>query len=242
MFWVVWRSGVKQVSCKRTVVFSVSLKEGTTARAQRFYSTSKNADNRDANSSLVGNEQNKALLDRLKRGLSFGTWKFYMQDLVFKNLKPDTVPPSYKMCYRSELETYANLAITTAVSAATFMSAGLVYQLLQINPSPITEEVIGFAIVGLASVVALMNVSRRVPLRIYYSSEHDDFLVFMPRLIPFATRKLTIQPGQITPPARISGIFPWINLEHIHTKSLQKMIIDGHKFILPVYYNKLMGY
>lgn len=242
MVFVLCLHGVKLVSWRATEFLNVSLKQGKMVRVLQFYSTSKNTGKKDVDSSLAGNEKRKTLLDRLGNGLNLGTWKFYMQDLVFKNLKPDIVPLSYKMCYRSGLETYANLAITTAVSAATCISAGLVYQLLQVDSAPLTEEIIGFGIAGVVSIIALMIVSLRVPLRIYYSPKSDDFLVFMPRFIPYATRKLCIQPGQLAPPTSTSGFLPWINIQHIHTESKQKILIDGDKFILPMYYNKLMGY
>ena len=38
-------------------------------------------------------------------------WKFYPNDLVFKNLKPDSVPQHYKMVYRSSVETITNMSI-----------------------------------------------------------------------------------------------------------------------------------
>ena len=45
----------------------------------------------------------------------FGSnWKLYAVDFVIKNLQPDIVPKTYKMCYRSGLETYANFSITGA--------------------------------------------------------------------------------------------------------------------------------
>ena len=51
-----------------------------------------------------------------------------------------------------------------------------------------------------------------------------------------------ISNGHVKPPTRTSDYLPWISLQHTHTQTKQTMIIDGEKFILPMYYNKLMGY
>lgn len=48
---------------------------------------------------------------KLAGGYKIGKWRFYLESFVFKNLRPDIVPPGYRMCYRSGLETYANFGI-----------------------------------------------------------------------------------------------------------------------------------
>ncbi len=53
---------------------------------------------------------------RLQAGHAVGKtkWKFYLEDFVFKNLSPDSVPPSYQMVCRSPLEMFANFSILGA--------------------------------------------------------------------------------------------------------------------------------
>ncbi len=212
--------------------WNISVRQGKLLRLVRCYST----DKRDHT------PEKKTILQKLEGGFQFGKWKFYAQELVFKNLQPDSVPSSYKMCYRSGLETYANVAILVAASAAIGIPAFVSYQLLQMNVGIDTQELAAFLTVGIASIIATYTLSLRVPLRIYYSAKCDDFLVYFPHLIPYATKRINIQPGHVLPPTSSSGYFPWVNIQHIHTQTNQKMLIDGDKFILPMYYNKLMGY
>lgn len=185
----------------------------------------------------------KTLLEVIQDGIAFGNWKFYAENLTFKNLRPDVVPPSYKMCYRSGLETYANFALLVAGGTAVILPGLVGYGLYQglVLPADM-QETVSFTIVATISMIALWSISLRVPLRIYYSSKSDNFMVFFPRLIPWTSRKIIIQPGHVTPPTKSSNYLPWVNLQHTHTESKRKMLIDGEKFILPMYYNKLMGY
>jgi len=212
----------------------------------QFYSTGKNNDVKEdkyiQTFQKLESEERERLSSRLQKGISIGTWKFYVEHLVFKNLKPDIVPLSYRMCYRSGLETYANFGILTAALATAVFSIGVPFYLFNQGIAPIPFEIAGFFLGGVVFTYSLFSVSLQVPLRIYYSEKSDDFLVYMPRFIPYATRKLNIQPGHVKPPAGTSDYLPWINLQHTHTQTKQKMLIDGEKFILPMYYNKLMGY
>lgn len=240
-------SALKRIFWKCTGYWNIPVKRNSKIlRAVQFYSTDKN-DKVQEKTALekfqkAENEERERLSRKTKKGLKFGTWKFYIEDLVFKNLKPDEVPLSYQMCYRSGLETYANFGILTASSATALCLISAPLYLFQHGFIPITFEIAGFFIGGVAFMYSLFSVSLCVPLRIYYSEESDDFLVYLPRLIPYATRKLNIQPGHVKPPTRTSDYLPWISLQHTHTLTKQTMIIDGEKFILPMYYNKLMGY
>lgn len=196
------------------------------------YSTEKKTSN------LVG----KRSLDSVKNGMTFGNWKFYIESLVFKKLRPDVVSSSYKMCYRSELETYANFCILTTAVGTITLSLGLGYSCFYGFVADDISELLVFSVFAITSIIAICRVSLQVPLRIYYSSDIDNFLVFVPTLVPYATKKIFIQPGDVLPPTKSSAYLPWVNLQHTHKQSNQKMLIDGEKFILPMYYNRMMGY
>lgn len=208
---------------------------------QEFYSTNKEKDKQDE---YLENDP----LRRFKKDpdgivFKFGKWKFYLNDFIFKNLEPDKVHPSYKMCYRSGLETYANFAILTAACTALVVPTSIAYGLAYYGDFiSITLEMLAAVFGSALSSVALYFISLKVPLRIYYSATNDNFLVVLPRVIPYATRMICILPGHVEPPKGSSQYAPWINLQHIHTQTKQKMLIDDGKFILPMYYNKLMGY
>ena len=62
--------------------------------------------------------------ERLDTGLKMGNWRLYLADFMVKNMKPDIVPPGYRMCYRSGLETYANFSM---------LGAGVIVRLHYIN-------------------------------------------------------------------------------------------------------------
>lgn len=240
-------SALRRISWKCTGYWDISSKQNTKIfPALKFYSTGKNGDVKEKNYiqrfQKLESEQRESLSSRLQKGINIGTWKFYVQDLVLKNLKPDIVPLSYRMCYRSGLETYANFGILTAALTSVFLSIAVPFYLFHQGSTPIPFEVAGFFFGGVICTYSLFSVSCQVPLRIYYSEECDDFLVYMPKYIPYATKKLNIQPGHVKPPTGTSDYLPWINLQHTHTQTKQKMLIDGEKFILPMYYNKLMGY
>jgi hypothetical protein len=240
-------SALRRISWKCTGYWDIFSKQNTKIfPALKFYSTGKNGDVKEKNYiqrfQKLESEQRESLSSRLQKGINIGTWKFYVQDLVLKNLKPDIVPLSYRMCYRSGLETYANFGILTAALTSVFLSIAVPFYLFHQGSTPIPFEVAGFFFGGVICTFSLFSVSRQVPLRIYYSEECDDFLVYMPKYIPYAAKKLNIQPGHVKPPTGTSDYLPWINLQHTHTQTKQKMLIDGEKFILPMYYNKLMGY
>jgi len=118
-------------------------------------------------------------------------WKFYPNDLVMKNLKPDPVPKHYKMIYRSSIETITNMGIlvngTAVLGFPTFLfttSSDLteMASLESINLAHYdnTDITINFSILilgglgvfALFSYVAILYVAAlQVPLRMYYSSE-----------------------------------------------------------------------
>ena len=219
-------------TCRISNRFGIVAMRQKKSHLERFYSTEKNNNI----------QEKKTILQRLEEGFRFGKWKFYAQELVFKNLQPDSVPSAYKMCYRSDLETYANFAILTASATTVALPTLLSYQIFMDAAVADIHELAAFVTAAVAFTIALYTISMRVPMRIYYSAKCDDFLVYFPRLVPYTTRKMQILPGHVIPPTSSSIYLPWIDIQHIHTQTKQKMLINGDKFILPMYYNKLMGY
>jgi len=166
-------------------------------------------------------------------------WKFYPNDLVMKNLKPDPVPKHYKMIYRSSIETITNMGIlvngTAVLGFPTFLFT---------TSSDLTEMASlesGLGVFALFSYVAILYVAAlQVPLRMYYSSENKDFLVKMPHLIPYQTRTLTMQSGTVAPP-KSSRWKPWVSFQYTHIPSNTKLILLKDSFEIPMYYWKLLS-
>ena len=96
----------------------------------------------------------------------FGSnWKLYAVDFVIKNLQPDIVPKTYKMCYRSGLETYANFSITGAavLSLATPL---IIWNYIEKELSMYSNLESGIITLGsLASIVSIYYICLMVPLR-----------------------------------------------------------------------------
>lgn len=215
----------------------------------RFYSAMKNPPQSTNKSSEKNNQidypdTRGPFAKKFQDGITiFGTnWKLYVEDFVIKNLRPDIVPKSYKMCYRSGLETYANFSITGAfvLSLATPL---IFWNLIERELSTYSNSEIGILTFGsLATIVSIYFICLKVPVRMYYSEEVNNFLVVMPRLLPYTTTRITVKPGQLLPPSGQSSYFPWVNLAYTHTTTKKKIIISEDYFELPMYYKKLMGY
>ena len=192
------------------------------------------------------NEENNPPHRRNKFMTSIGlkNWKLYPTEFLLKNLRPDKVPPSYRMCYRSGLETYANFCILLGSFTTVLYPPGLLYLLFQANTveTAVNLEVAILSVGLFVSIFAMYFFSLKVPLRIYYSVESNDFILFLPKLIPYATKMIVVKPGQVLPPTKSSKYLPWQNIEYTHKETKQKMWIVDEKFVLPMYYNKFMGY
>merc|ERR1712071_410231 len=165
-------------------------------------------------------------------------WKIYPSDFVIKNLKPDKVPKDYQMVYRSSVETIANFCILGNGLALLVSSAVVITENSRLLEVATLSNVLG-GIGLLGSIALLYFVSLRIPMRMYYSSQNNDYLVKMPRLFPYRTWSMMLQPGTVLPPES-SRMKPWVAWQYTHAPSKAKLIIFEDSFSVPVYHKKLL--
>jgi len=68
------------------------------------------------------------------------------------------------------------------------------------------------------------------------------FLVIMPKLLPYSTKSVILNPGTVKPVSPPTGhMLPWKLLEHYSEDLNTKLIILEDSFSLPIYYARLIG-
>lgn len=179
--------------------------------------------------------------ERLFPFMKNSKWKIYPGYFLIKNLRPDKVPSTYRMVYRSELETYANLAILGAGATTVLGPVAACIYLLQEEMTIFRfAEFSIFTLATSLTVASMYYVSLKVPLRIYYSGESDDYLAYVPSTVPYKTHKLVLRPGELLPPSETSQYKPWVGIQHTHLPTGRKLLLSGENFTIPIYYNKLL--
>ena len=90
------------------------------------------------------------------------------------------------------------------------------------------------------SMAILYAICWRCPQRMYYSEVKKHFLVIMPRLLPYSTKSVILNPGTVKPLAPPEGhVLPWKLLEHYSEDLNTKLIVLESSFSLPIYYARL---
>jgi hypothetical protein len=90
------------------------------------------------------------------------------------------------------------------------------------------------------SMAILYAICCRCPQRMYYSDVKKNFLVIMPKLLPYSTKSVILKPGTVKPLAPPEGhVLPWKLLEHYSEDLNTKLIILESSFSLPIYYARL---
>ena len=114
-------------TCRNVIRKSEQCASSTLQYYCRPFSSMKNppaTNNKDDNpkkkEKLTPIEETVSWRKKLDEGFQFGNWKFYPESFVFQNLRPDILPKSYQMCFRSSLETFANLSICGAAGLSLF--------------------------------------------------------------------------------------------------------------------------
>lgn len=200
-----------------------------------------------ASRALLSNKHNEqknteeSFWGRTFPSLKNSKWRVFPQYFVIKNLRPDKVPSAYKMVYRSELETFANFGMLGAGIFTAAIPVGIYAHLVQEELTTFRMAELSIFCLGSAlTIAAIYFLCTKVPLRIYYAHESDDFLIFVPSIVPYKTLKLPTKPGELLPPMNASEYLPWVAIEHTHLPTGQKLLLNGEKFATPMYYNKLL--
>lgn len=142
-----------------------------------------------------------------------------------------------KLGYHGGQIVLAGLGILMCLTAFNVISFPLNF----VATSPL--EVFVFVALNALIGFGILRVSWQYPLRIYYSELEDQFIAVFIGIHPYVTRPLKIQPGEVQPlsPSKLTKeILPWA--QQLYVLPSQKLFLNVNRFILPMYYNKLLGY
>ncbi|XP_045582246.1 uncharacterized protein [Procambarus clarkii] len=160
----------------------------------------------------------------------------------------DNVDSHYELIYTNDAISYIRLG----VGGVNILGAGVgtmlclnAFNVVNTNLEVIKNsplEVSIFVSVNVLMIIGLFKLAHIYPFRIYYSELEDEFIAVFSGIHPFAVRTLKIKPGevQLLSSNWTKPIIPW--LSNIYGLPSQKIYLDVHRFIYPVYYNKLLGY
>lgn len=161
----------------------------------------------------------------------------------------DKVETHFNLVYNAVSTTYIQLGYGGVQSVAGVFCVGLAAALFN---APLTDfsviqeqpiEIAVFLTVNMIICLGILRICYWYPLRIYYSEVEDQFVAVFVGHHPLAVRHVKIQPGEVKPlvPGRITGaLFSWTH--HLYSSPAQTIHLNAHHFVLPFYYNKLLGY
>jgi len=167
--------------------------------------------------------------------------------------KKDGVPSDYEIIYRMGLESY--IEPTKYIGFAAGLSSILLFPYVLLNRDQLAEVGFlskfaidsGWEIIGLWSFllfhsIACLSVAQKVPIRMYFSKQSDDFIIVKNNLyLPWRPSRLTVKSGDVVHVEKETDIFQVNNFRHAIVSTGKLMYMGSNYFKTPFYYRKLLG-
>lgn len=174
---------------------------------------------------------------------------FYKKKTLEEHQKADNVEKHYELVYSGNALWYIHLALSSVHLSGAAVGAFVAGEKLGFPILNLVDEIMAapleagcFITFSTAICLAIVQVSKQYPFRIYFSEMENQFIVIFSSLMPFSTRKVILQPGELTPlpPGQLTGLLPWST--HLYKGPSQNMLLFLDSFKYPVYFNMLLGY
>lgn len=163
--------------------------------------------------------------------------------------KADNVDTHYDLVYSGNSLWYIHLALSSVHLSAAAVGVCFTGEKLGFPVLNLIDEIMAapleagcFITFSTAICLAIVQLSKQYPFRIYYSELENQFIVILSSLAPFSTRKVFLQPGELKPlpPGRLTSVLPWST--HVYKGPSQNLLLFLDSFKYPVYFNMLLGY
>lgn len=173
--------------------------------------------------------------------------KFFRRKSGEQNRLSDGLDESYKMVYRGDTNTYLQCLLGTVQFTAVAGTGGVIASTAGLTDTsdllPL-HEMIGFSLVYVLIVYCTFYFAKAYPLRMYYSESKNKFCIVRFNNNPITIRKLEVAPGEAKhlPKSYLSqNILPYYQ-DMCMIAGKHKILLIESNFIMPKYYNMLLGY
>jgi len=187
-------------------------------------------------------------LNSVKRGLlKKGNTK------TFKLQEKDGVSRDYEMVYRmASMESYMKGA--NYVGFVTSIASLAILPVMLLSEVDVAHHMSGLGSMSYWQLIGLWGfivnhalagyyLCYKVPLRIYHSHKHDNFLIVYHHVLPWRNSLVTVNDGDITSKLKYENkdIFYMNNYRHKYLSNDRVLYIAYSFFSSPFYYKKLLG-
>eukprot|EP00092_Neocalanus_flemingeri_P035923 GFUD01039114.1.p1 GENE.GFUD01039114.1~~GFUD01039114.1.p1 ORF type:complete len:239 (+),score=17.88 GFUD01039114.1:48-764(+) len=170
-----------------------------------------------------------------------------------KLTKKDGVPSDYQLVYRLGMESY--IEPTKYLAFISGITTLVILPLLVLNQDQLPSyEFMGnlsissgwesYMMLGviLNHALAGLYIAHKVPLRMYFSEESNNFIIVMNHfLLPWKKSLLTVEGGDVTQLVKDRDIWQMNNFRHCFLSSKRVFYMGHNYFMTGFYYKKLLG-
>lgn len=198
------------------------------------------------NKSVASNRWQGSFVNQQKR--TFFSY-FHKKKTLEAQQKADNVDTHYDLVYSGNSLWYIHLALSSVHLSGAAVGVCIAGNELGFPVLNLIDEIMAapleagcFITFSTAICLAIVQLSRQYPFRIYYSELENQFIVILSSLMPFSTRKVLLQPGELKPqpPGLLASVLPWSS--NIYKGPSQNILLFLESFKYPVYFNMLLGY
>lgn len=172
---------------------------------------------------------------------------------MYKLMEKDGLGPDYQLIYRLGLESYvtpakwfgfaAGVGFLVSIPLNMSLSNGPVYMGGSSSLIDATNpwEFIIFSIILAGHAVGCTYASFVLPLRAYYCSQEDNFVVVMNTLLPWKSKLVKLQPGELFPQEGRRDLMNFARYRHVVIPTKNIVYMPSNYFATNYYYRKITG-